>query len=171
MIWNFTEIEIIYAGNIKFFIFPIMHSQASNPNIRFSWLCISSSLFPYRTQVNLKTIHIWMIGSLDCPSNWVGKMRRLKNLPSCSSMYYIWLVVGGEDSGLCSCLSQVVGRQDLCDMMKKIVFISIFASSIAGTRRSSGWTTGDCDNYMSGISGGPLHQCNVQIRQMQSMPI
>ena len=98
-------------------------------------------------------------------------MRRLKNLPSCSSMYYIWLVVGGEDSGLCSCLSQVVGRQDLCDMMKKIVFISIFASSIAGTRRSSGWTTGDCDNYMSGISGGPLHQCNVQIRQMQSMPI
>ena len=69
-------------------------------------------------------------------------------------MYYIWLVVGGEDSGLSSCLSQVVGRpvgrQDLCDMMKKIVFISIFASSIAGTRRSSGCTTGDCDNYMSG---------------------
>ena len=58
-----------------------------------------------------------------------------------------------------------------CHMMKKIVFISIFASSIAGTRRYSGWTTGDCDNYMSGISGGPLHQCNVQIRQMQSMPI
>ena len=86
-------------------------------------------------------------------------------------MCYIWLVVGGEDSGLCSCLSQVVGRQDLCDMMKKIVFISIFASSIAGTRRSSGCTTGDSDNYMSGISGGPLHQCNVQIRQMQSMPI